>query len=233
MGSPQTELGSLVDERPRHSVEISRPYYMAVYPVTQSEYVQVTHKKNPSWCSKEGGGKAAVQGLNTSRFPVEQVSWNEAMEYCQALNRLDSKRPAQWQYGLPTEAEWEYACRAGSTASYFFGDEPKTLGKYAWYKGNAKTYTNEVGTREPEPLGSCTSMHGNVFQWCADWYDKDYYATSDNKDPQCNKVGITRVLRGGSWRDDPGRCRAGFRNGDAPGSHADDTGLRVCCRPAD
>ena len=100
--------------------------------MTQAEYVQVTGKANPSWFSKEAVGKAKVRGLDTTRFPVEDVSWDDAVAFCAALNKADSKKPAGWEYALPTEAEWEYACRAGTTTAYSFGDDTKDLDDYAW-----------------------------------------------------------------------------------------------------
>jgi eukaryotic-like serine/threonine-protein kinase len=242
MGSPKGEAGQSDDEQPQHSVEITRPFYLGVYPVTQAEYVQVTSQKNPSWFSKEGRGKSAVEGLDTSRFPVESVSWDEAAAFCEALNRLEAKKPAGWKYALPTEAEWEYACRAGSKTTYFFGGDAENLGNYAWYNGNSESRTHAVGTssesrthavgtRMANPWG-LYDMGGNVRQWCADWYAKDYYASSPNKDPQylINDSAQARVLRGGSWAYGAEYCRAAFRSGIAPGSRISDFGLRVCFR---
>jgi formylglycine-generating enzyme required for sulfatase activity len=231
MGSPKEEEGRQDIEGPQHSVEITRPFYLGVYPVTQAEYVQVTSQKNPSWFSKEGRGKSAVEGLDTSRFPVESVSWDEAAAFCEALNRLEAKKPAGWKYALPTEAEWEYACRAGSKTTYFFGGDAENLGNYAWYSGNSESRTHAVGTRMANPWGLC-DMNGNVWQWCVDGYAKDYYASSPNKDPQCliNDSAQARVLRGGSWSDHAGPCRAAYRHRFAPGYRGDNHGLRVCFR---
>jgi formylglycine-generating enzyme required for sulfatase activity len=228
MGSPTEEAGRPDDEQPQHSVEITRPFYLGVYPVTQAEYVQVTGQ-NPSWFSKEGGGKNRVEGLDTSRFPVEQVSWNEAVAFCEALNRLDAKKPTGWKYALPTEAQWEYACRAGVTTPYFFGDADD-LGKYAWYGVNAEGRTHKVGTRTPNPWG-LFDMNGNVWQWCADWHSKDYYARSPQKDPQNSENGrLARVSRGGSWSGGAEWCRAAARSAQAPGTRLNWVGLRVCFR---
>ena len=114
MGSPDRETGEFDDEHPQHTVEITRPFYLGVYPATQAEYIRVTGLANPSWFSKEGGGMSKVEGLDSSRFPVETVSWDEAAAFCEVLNRLDAKKPTGWKYALPREAEWEYACRAGT-----------------------------------------------------------------------------------------------------------------------
>ena len=167
MGSPPDETGSLDDEHPQHMVQITRPFYLGVYLVTQAEYVDVTGQKNPSWCSKEGSGQAAVAGLDTSNFPVEQVSWEDAAAFCQSLNVRDKKRPPEWKYGLPTEAEWEYACRAGSKATFFFGDDPKDLGDYAWYSDNAGICAPMRWGRDCPTHGAymiCTATSSN---WCA------------------------------------------------------------------
>jgi formylglycine-generating enzyme required for sulfatase activity len=231
MGSPKGEPGAYEDEHPQHAVQITRPFYLGVYPVTQVEYVQATGLANPSWFSKQGGGKWTAQGLDASNFPVEQVSWDDAVAFCEALNRRDAKRPAGWKYTLPTEAEWEYACRAGTQTSYFFG-KLENASSYAWYSGNSGSRTHEVGTRTANPWG-LFDMNGNVYQWCADWYEREYYADSPKKDPQCEKVAPSRAFRGGSWNDSAGSCRATYRNGDAPGARINDCGLRVCCRPAD
>jgi serine/threonine protein kinase len=121
MGSPPEETDRVGNENPRHTVEISRPFYLGVHTVTQDEYQQVMGK-NPSYFSPSGGGKDKVGGLDTRRFPVEQVSWNEAVAFCQKLSGLEREKKAGRVYRLPTEAEWEYACRAGTTTRFFFGE---------------------------------------------------------------------------------------------------------------
>ena len=109
--------GAEADEHPQHRVEITRSFYLGANQVTQAEYVSVTGLKNPSWFSNEGGGRndSHLEGRDTSKFPVQNVDWEDAAEFCKELNRRDAKRPAGWKYTLPTEAEWEYACRAGTT----------------------------------------------------------------------------------------------------------------------
>jgi formylglycine-generating enzyme required for sulfatase activity len=230
MGSPKDEEGRNDNEGPQHEVEITKPFYMGVYPVTQAEYVQVTGQKNPSSFSKEGGGKTLVQGLDTSKFPVETVSWDEAAAFCEALNRLEAKKPAGWKYALPTEAEWEYACRAETKTVYYFGSDSKDLGNYAWYNGNSESRTHTVGTRMANPWG-LYDMGGNVWQWCADYYDGKYYQNSDKKDPQNSSKSDARVLRGGSWLLQPRSCRAAYRAGLAPGYRYYCSGFRVVLRP--
>jgi formylglycine-generating enzyme required for sulfatase activity len=209
-------------------VEISKAFYMGVYPVTQAEYEKVTGK-NPSGFSNEGWFKNAVKGLNTTRFPVEQVSWDDAVAFCEALNKAESEKRAGGKYGLPTEAESEYACRAGTKTAYSFGDDPKNLGEYAWFDDNAEGRIHEVGTRKPNPWG-LYDMHGNVGQWCADYYDGKYYQNSDKKDPLNSTKSDARLLRGGSWLLQARYCRAASRNRLGPGNRLINIGFRVVFR---
>jgi formylglycine-generating enzyme required for sulfatase activity len=144
MGSPKGEPGQFDDEMPQHEVEISTAFYMGVYLVTQEEYEKVLGKA-PSYFAKTGGGQGSVEGLDTRRFPVETVSWEEAQAFCAALTKQDTTKPAGWEYTLPTEAEWEYACRAGTETAYYFGNDPEKLGDYAWFRGNSRRRTHAVG----------------------------------------------------------------------------------------
>ncbi len=181
MGSPSGERHRNRDEGPRHRVVISRPFYLQTTEVTQAQY-------------------RAIMRSNPSRFkgcdqcPVEQVSWNDAQEFIRRLNALDKTN----KYRLPTEAEWEYACRAGSGTAYYFGNNFSRLGHYAWYGANSKNRTKPVAQKRPNAWG-LYDMHGNVWEWCQDWYDKRYYRRSPNRDPQGPANGCGRVLRGGSW----------------------------------
>jgi formylglycine-generating enzyme required for sulfatase activity len=233
MGSPKEEWPRVDNEGPQHTVEITQPFYMGVYPVTQDEYEQVTGKKNPSWFSKDGIGKDEVKDMDTRRFPVEYVAWEEAKAFCEALNQKDTKRSAGWRYELPTEAEWEYACRAGTTTAYSFGDDPKDLKDYAWFNDNCEGRTHEVGTRKANPWG-LYDMHGNVMQWCADRYRP--YKEESIKDPNREDYNKPqnpegRVLRGGSFSANPGFCRSAFRVGNSSVRWAN-YGFRVVLRPA-
>jgi formylglycine-generating enzyme required for sulfatase activity/serine/threonine protein kinase len=226
MGSPDSDKVASDDEKPQHQVTITKPFYLGMYPVTQEEYVRVTGLKNPSAYTKGGSYEKDVQGLDTVKFPVEEVSWTDAAAFCEALNRKDSKLPAGWKYALPTEAEWEHACRSGTTTAYFFGGDPKLLSDYAWYGENAGARTHEVGTRKPNPWG-LYDMGGNVYQWCADYYDG--YGKGDAIDPQNLSMAVTRVLRGSSCDDGAGRGRAAYRHGDAPANRLS-FGFRVRVR---
>jgi formylglycine-generating enzyme required for sulfatase activity len=227
MGSPQREKRRNSDEGPQHEVTITRPFYLGVYPVTQAEYERVMGK-NPSWFSERGGGKDKVGGRDTGRFPAEMVSWEQAKAFCEELTRRDEKKPAGWGYELPTEAEWEYACRAGTTTACSFGDDPEDLGEYAWYRSNSGGGSHEVGTRKPNPWG-LYDMHGNVWEWCAD--GKRRYERGPVQDPQGPGGGESRVLRGGPWHYHSRYCRSAHRYFDVPDARDGVNGFRVVLRP--
>jgi formylglycine-generating enzyme required for sulfatase activity len=206
-------------------VEITRPFYLGVHPVTQEEYRSVMGK-NPSHFSADGEGKKKVAGVNTDHFPVEMVSWHDAAEFCRRLSHRTEEKKAGRAYRLPTEAEWEYACRAGSRSLYSFGDDQKKLGGYAWFVENSSSMTHAVGLKEPNRWG-LYDLHGNVYQWCSDWYDRDYYRQGVNRDPQGPENRSLRVLRGGSWVNYARDCRAAHRGHYDPGLRYHYCGFRV------
>jgi formylglycine-generating enzyme required for sulfatase activity len=192
MGSPDSEEGRKAEEGPQHEVTISKPFHMGVTEVTQAQY-------------------EAVMGTNPSNFkgptnPVETVSWNDAAEFCRRLSEKKGKT-----FRLPTEAEREYACRAGSKTRFSFGDSDSALGDYAWYKSNSGGKTHPVGQKKPNAWG-LYDMHGNVTEWCADWRGS-YSSSGPSMDPQGAGSGRYRVARGGSWYfGDPGEFRCADRN---------------------
>ena len=169
MGSPKDEQNRRNNEE-QHEVEITQPFYMGMYTVTQAEYQQVMGK-NPSWFSVTGIGKDKVQGMDTSRFPVEMVSWENAVEFCRKLSGLSEEKEEGRKYRLPTEAEWEYSCRAGTTTRFYSGDSDESLAGVANFDGSKVGMPTPVGRFNPNAFG-LYDMHGNVSQWCADWYGR-------------------------------------------------------------
>jgi formylglycine-generating enzyme required for sulfatase activity len=236
MGSPKNEA-SRADDEAEHPVEITRPFYMGAYLVTQEEYAKVM-AKNPSWFCRTGSSRQKVKDLDTARFPVENVAWRDAQQFCDRLSELDQKDGAGRKYRLPTEAEWEYACReAGeSKAPFHLGDQlgsgqANFDGNFPYGGPDKGTYlarTCKVGSYEPNKLG-LYDMHGNIWEWCADWYGKDCYAGGPAKDPQGPSRGTTRVLRGGCWCYSGSFCRAACRGNESPSFQDGTIGFRVVC----
>ena len=184
------------------------------------------------------GGCSArkVEGLATDRFPVEQVSWDEASEYCKKLSGLPEEIAAGRTYRLPTEAEWQYACRAGSTTPFHFGNalgskDANINGNFPYggaERGPFLARTTQVGSYPPNAFG-LYDMHGNVAEMVADWYGRSYYSVSPKLDPKGPEQGADRVVLGGSWGTDAVRCRAGFRRSNATSGKAYFFGFRVVC----
>jgi uncharacterized protein (TIGR02996 family) len=234
MGAAADEERRHEDESPLHEVEIVQPFYLGVFPVTQQEYTAVVGT-NPSAFQAGGEWASRVAGLDTSRFPVESLSWHDAQALCERLSALAEEKKAGRRYRLPTEAEWEYACRAGlsHTGPFHFG---RSL---SWRLANfdgGNPYGDEVGpNRErtvpvdayPPNAFGLYDLHGNVSEWCADWYDPDYYQHSPRQSPAGPPGGSQRVLRGGCWRDWGEFCRAAFRYNMGPAEERDDFGARV------
>jgi formylglycine-generating enzyme required for sulfatase activity len=200
-------------------VRITRPFYLGIYEVTQAEYEAVT-KKNPSYFSKNRIGK------DTSRYPVEFVTWDAAVDFCRKLSDLPGEKEAGRVYRLPTEAEWEYACRAGSKGAYYFGDDKTKLGDYAWFAENAAIQTHPVGQKAPNAWG-LYDMPGNATEWCADAWIVDFYAQSPVDDPKSPVENEFRHRRGGSFWHPLQMCRCAYRL--MYTGYGYDSGLRVVC----
>lgn len=223
MGSPLKEEGRDDDEGPEHEVSISA-FQLGVHEVTQGQYEKVTGN-NPSWFSAKGRSKEKVDKIDTSRFPVEYVSWEEATAFCAALSALPAERGAGRSYRLPSEAEWEYACRAGARTktAYWFG---KSLSAKQANFGADVGRPCEVGSYPPNAWG-LFDMHGNVWEWCSDRYDAKYYSVSPKKDPQGPEKGALRVFRGGSWNYFDWYSRSASREGFGSRYRDDNVGFRV------
>ena len=197
------------DETP-HQVTLTKAFEFGVYAVTQEQYEQ-------------------VMGTNPSKFkgsqnPVEKVSWDDAVEFCRKLSELPAEKKAGYVYRLPTEAEWEYACRAGTTTAYSFGDSDSQLGDYAWYGANSGKRTHPVGQKKPNAWG-LYDMYGNVWEWYQDWYGG--YPVSSVTDPAGASSGSDRVIRGGSWSYDSDGCRSAVRGSLTPDHRLLHLGFRV------
>jgi formylglycine-generating enzyme required for sulfatase activity len=235
MGSPKEEKGGLDGEFQhfQHRVEITKPFYLGVYEVTQEEYGKLTGR-NPSWFSRSGQGKDKVQGLDTSKFPVESVSWEDAVTFCETLSAKEGKT-----YRLPTEAEWEYACRAGKRMPFHFGselngDQANCNGDFPYgtkLKGKNLRQTTAVGSYAPNAFG-LYDMHGNVWEWCRDYFDKDYYQNSPSLNPSGPSFGSERTIRGGCWDFIASDCRAARRHNSPQSYPHAGGGFRVVCEPA-
>ena len=215
MGSPASEKDKDLDENPQRRVRITKPFYIGKYEVTQLQY-GIVMGKNPSH----------FKGVSN---PVEKVSWDDAVEFCKRLSEKEGVT-----YRLPTEAEWEYACRAGTTTAFCHGvslssGQANFDGRYPCggaKNGPYRKKTTPVGTFTPNAWG-LHDMHGNLWEWCADWYQRDYYSHSTVDDPKGPTSGKERVLRGGSWQYRGWVCRSGNRSKWKPTGRYPNFGFRV------
>jgi len=198
MGSAAQEPGHKKNET-QHTVMVREAFSIGITEVTQSQYEHVV-----------GHNPSRSKGSNN---PVEDVSWKDAVEFCRLLSELPAEQSAGRIYRLPTEAEWEYACRAGTTTSYSFGDDVSQLNKYAWFGDNSEKTTHAVGTKLPNPWG-LFDMHGNAWEWCGD------------------TKGTLRVIRGGCWFNDATVCRTARRFAIDPNRRPHIRGFRVALTPS-
>jgi formylglycine-generating enzyme required for sulfatase activity len=210
MGSDDAE--SSLAEQPRHLVTLTQGFYASVYPVTELQWRTVTG--------------VVPEVRHGDQHPVVQVNWDDAQRFCQMAREFVERA-----LRLPTEAEWEYGCRAGTTTKYHFGDtfqwQLAQLGPHMSEYGADIGWTEEVGSFPANPWG-LFDCHGNVAEWCSDWYANDYYSVSPSHDPVGPPNGTLRVARG--WdlcRDEEPDCRAALRRAERPGTCVDDLGFRV------
>ena len=225
MGSPDSYTDARCNEKPQHRVSITKPFYFGIYPVTQEQYDRVMGT-NPSYFSNPGDREDDAAGRDTRHHPVEKLSWNDAVEFCRRLSALAEQKAGGHVYRLPTEAEWEYACRAGSTTKWCFGDDCSQLCDYAWFRENSGDATFPVGQKRANAWG-LYDMHGNVWEWCADtWHDGYRDTPADGSAWECGGT-PHRVVRGGSWHEPPDICRSAIRLKFAPAEGEDYVGFRV------
>jgi formylglycine-generating enzyme required for sulfatase activity len=243
-------------EQPAHRVRITRAFYLGKFEVTQEQYEKVMGK-NPSFFSRTGPFKDRVQDLDTRRFPVEGVTWEEAQAFCAKLSNRNEEKEAGRVYRLPTSAEWEYACRAGTTTLFYSGNtvsfkdanfgagtggvanrpDVGIFGRQDAETTRPPGRTTRVGSYAPNPWG-LYDLHGNVWEWCQDYFHPDYYKEKVKEDPQSPDKGYAldasaRVVRGGSWRTRSNyhRSASRFPSGQVAASPGE-IGFRIVCVPA-
>lgn len=220
MGSHKDDVGyDPLEDEALFQGTLTKGFWLGQYPVTQAQWQSVI-SQNPS----------RFLLLNSMNHPVENISWYDSLHYCEQLNGLFSNElPAKYQFSLPTEMQWEYACRAGTLSSFYTGDSESDLARAAWYAGNSADQTHPVGEKSPNAWG-LYDMHGNVFEWC---YDTSApYPKMPVIDWVGKGMGITRVLRGGGWSESysSGGLRSASRGGAPPETKQPWIGFRICLR---
>ena len=217
MGSPADEPGRDQNEGPQHRVTISRGFYLGKYEITQAQWTSVMHAR--PWA-----GKSHVE--DNPHHPAVYISWEDVREFTRRLNRMAGAEV----YRLPTAAEWEYACRAGTATPWSFGEDDNALKKYAWYADNTwevgERYGHAVGAKLPNPWG-LHDMHGNVWEWVQDWYSNEPYSNVPEVDPKGPAKGFLRVGRGAAFGNYGHVLRSANRSGGDPTSRNAGTGARL------
>ena len=251
----------LKEEGPPHRVALTRPYWTGATDVTVGQFKKFSDATKFKTEAEQYGYGNSLERITpdnevtpemkkmtwrapgyavTDDAPVTQVSWNDAVQFCNWLSEQEHRQPCYRQdtkagwilvnaadgYRLPTEAEWEYACRAGAATQFSFGDDPALLEKHAWFDKNSGGTARLVGSKTANPFG-LFDMHGNVAEWCQDWYAGDYYAKSPPTDPPGPPARFHRVTRGGGWSAGPVACRAAARRRDAASCRYNDRGFRI------
>lgn len=234
LGSPEGEDGRYSDEGPRLLVEIRRPFYLGAHAVTQEEYERVMGF-NPSHFAPGGELADIVRGRDVRRHPVENVTWHDATAFCRTLSDLPAEQQAGRVYRLPTEVEWEYACRGGAALCLPFPCGRTITPRLACYRDSARQrssarrrHTMPVGSYPPNGFG-LHDMVGNTWEWCADWYSSTAYASNPSADPPGPAEGERRNARGGTYNLETRRVRSADRSSFEPELHDSDLGFRVLC----
>ena len=236
---PSWYIERLPAEAPKHRVRITKPFWLGVHEVTRGQFRRFVdergYKTEAERDGKGGYGLIDGQWKQDPRFvwnrdlgfeqaddhPVVNVTWNDVTAFCAWLSEKEGEKSH-----LPSEAQWEYACRAGTTTTWYSGDDEGALKEHAWFSFNAERKSHPVGQKSPNAWG-LYDMHGNVWEWCQDWWGDRYYATSPMDDPPGASGGSHRVYRGGGWDYDASRGRASYRAWDDPGCRAENHGFRL------
>jgi formylglycine-generating enzyme required for sulfatase activity len=225
-GFSKAWLGKVRSEAPQHRVRITKPFYLAAHEITVAQFETFVdamgHKTEAETDGKGGLGyvdgeprqspeftwrSPGFEGFEQSdRHPVVHIGWNDAMAFCRWLTKKEGET-----YKLPTEAQWEYACRSGSTTSWFFGQNEADLEQHAWFASRGSGWTKQVGQKQPNDFG-LFDMSGNVREWRSDWFSTDYYGRSPADDPKGPPIGTHRVLRGGAYFFRPVDVRSACRD---------------------
>ncbi|MBX7259989.1 MAG: SUMF1/EgtB/PvdO family nonheme iron enzyme, partial [Candidatus Hydrogenedentes bacterium] len=219
MGAASTEKGANPEEAPQHSVRILNGYYLGCFEVSVGEYDRVM---------RAAAATGPTPPSEDLRRPAYGISWDDATAFCRKLSSMPDEVSARRVYRLPSEAEWEYACRAGMGTSFAFGDQLSTEDAQFSDPARRPSEAALIGTYRPNSFG-LYDMHGNVWEWCGDWFSGSYYASSSMDSPKGPANGELRVIRGGSWRAPASLCRSAFRDGNDADVRRDDYGFRVLC----
>jgi serine/threonine protein kinase/formylglycine-generating enzyme required for sulfatase activity len=247
MGSPQDEIDALSTEKPdwqrwfrgegpQHGVKLTQAFYLGRCEVTQKQYQELMGF-NPSHFSATGPGKEVMKDVDTGQHPVDSVNWFDAIDFCIKLSEKERRRPYYQRdgekvnvlggagYRLPTEAEWEYACRAGTITRWSFGGMERDLGQHAWFGPNANNRTQRIGELRANPFG-LHDQYGNVWEWCWDWQGE--YTARAVTNPTRSAAESGRGIRGGAYSDDVSGCRSAFRVDTNATYRGDGGGFRIC-----
>ncbi|MCC9603773.1 formylglycine-generating enzyme family protein [Stieleria sp. JC731] len=239
MGRPESDKRSILfdNEKPQVDVKLTRGFWLAETELTQGAWEHVMGTK--PWGEHDHKASEKYTWYRSgANYPATYIDWADAVLFCKTLTAQEQaagRLPKGWAYRLPTEAEWEYACRAGTETKFNFGDDTSELAKHAWFKDNAsgvsELYAHAVGAKRPNNWGFF-DMHGNVWEWCSDLHDDDYYKVSPGIDPMGATKGSSRVNRGGGWILNAKYCRCATRSGINPAWRSSNLGFRLALSPS-
>ena len=210
MGAPADDSQADEDERPQHPVTIEQAFFMGQHEVTQQQYQRVMGE-NPSWFRRGGGGHEQVKTIDTKQLPVDMVSWYDAVKFCERLGQLTEETKTKRRYRLPTEIEWEFACRAGTKTRFAWGDNLTAEHAHVRFDAQGARRTLPIGSFAPNAWG-LFDMHGNVWEWCADEYRYQAYQSSTEQQTPLADASAPKVIRGGDWQSTANSARSANRD---------------------